>query len=288
MIKKSTLFTICFLLSGSLAAQWTQGKGNAYVKLSGWYLKSDSHFTNTGEIAALPTRVFLNTSLYAEYGLSKKIDLVTYFPFFARSLQNNQVSGTRGTILEGGEGASLKSLGDLDIGVKYGIYTSNNWAVSTSLTFGIPTGKTDGGHETAVLQNGDGEFNQQIKAAIGHSFQLKKMPGYAKSYVAYNHRTQGFSDEVSVGAEVGLYVLKPLLLTSKLNLLRSTKNGTLSESTNTTSLFANNIEYTNVGVQIAYFISKNIGVSYEYTALLNGKIIAAAPNHSVGVFVKLH
>ena len=278
----SLLFLIC---TTSLFAQWTKGKGNGYYKLSAWSVVADKHYTDTGEIDPNPTRGTFSFSFYGEYGLSEKIDLISYIPFFTRTYQNNVVSGTRGDVIT--EGASLNAFGDVDIGIRYQVLKKNSLALSATLKLGLPAGKTSGGNEFAILQTGDGEFNQLLQVDFGYSFKINNIPGYGKSFIGYNHRTKGFSDEIIFGGEIGLKFFDKLWLSAKLNVLKSTKNGAINSFTANGSLFANNIEYTNVGLQAAYNITKKTGISYEYVSATNGRIIAAAPSHSVGVYLDI-
>ena len=276
------LFLIC---TTSLFAQWNKGKGNGYYKLSAWSVVADKHYTDTGEIDPNPTRGTFSFSFYGEYGLTNKIDLITYIPFFTRNFQNNVVSGTRGNVIT--EGATLDAFGDLDVGIRYGIIKNNFLALSASLKLGLPTGETSGGTELALLQSGDGEFNQLLQIDLGIPFNLITFPAYGKTFVGYNSRSQGFSDEVHLGGEVGVKFFNRVWLTGRLNLLKSTKNGALDAATANGSIFANNIEYTNLGFGVAYYINKKIGLSYEYGSAISGRIIAAAPSHSVGLFVDI-
>jgi protein XagA len=286
MKKNNCLIVLTFLIfSTTLSAQWSKGKGKGYYKLSTWSLLADKHYTDTGEIDPNPTRGTLNISFYGEYGLTNKIDLITYIPFFTRNFQNNSVSATRGSIIT--EGATLDAFGDLDIGVRYGIIKNNSLALSASLKLGLPTGETSGGTELAMLQSGDGEFNQLLQIDLGVPFNLATFPAYGKTFVGYNSRSQGFSDEVHLGGEIGIKFFNKVWLTGRLNLLKSTKNGTLDAAAANGSIFANNIEYTNLGFGIAYYITKKLGVSYDYGSAIDGRIIAAAPSHSVGLFLDI-
>lgn len=286
MKKNNYLIFLTFLIfSTTISAQWSKGKGKGYYKLSTWSVVADKHYTDTGEIDPNATRGTLNIGFYGEYGLSNKIDLISYIPFFTRNFQNNSVSGTRGNIIT--RGATLNAFGDLDIGIRYGIIKNNSLALSASLKFGLPTGKTSGGTELALLQSGDGEFNQLLQIDLGIPLNLIIFPAYGKTFVGYNSRSQGFSDEVHLGGEIGIKFFNKVWLTGRLNLLRSTKNGTLDATTANGSLFANNIEYTNLGLGFAYYINKKIGLSYDYGSAINGRVVAAAPSHSVGLFIDI-
>ncbi len=285
-MKHQKLIIAFLLISTSLTAQWTKGKDNAYYKLSAWYLEADEHYTSSGAISPLTTRGLFNVNFYGEYGLTDKLDVIAYIPFFVRSFQNNQVSATRGNITN--KGAVLNSFGDTDLGVRYGLFKNEKLAISSTLKLGLPLGKTSGGNQTAVLQNGDGEFNQQLQLDLGLPFKLGVLGAYAKAHLAYNHRTEGFSDEVYYGGELGVHFFKKLWLIGRLNILNSTKNGSLGDAGSTNgSVFANNIEFTNLGLEAAYYITSKIGVSLTFTSVVAGRIITAAPSYSGGVFFDL-
>ena len=274
------------LVTTSLMAQWTKGKGKGYYKLSAWYLEADEQFTKSGEKFPFTTRGVFNVNVYGEYGITDKLDAIAYVPFFTRSFQNNTVSETRGNVTN--EGADLNSIGDIDVGLRYGLFKNDKIAISTTLKLGLPSGDTSGGTRTAVLQNGDGEFNQQLQLDLGIPFKLGNVGAYGKTHLAYNHRTEGFSDEFYYGGEVGLNLLKKFWLIGRLNILDSTKNGSLEDGgSNGGSIFANNIEFTSLGVEAAYYITKKIGVSFTYTSAVSGRIVAAAPSYSGGVFLEL-
>lgn len=285
-MKKIFLAFVCIAITNTAFAQWSKGKGKGYYKLSGWYLKSDQHFTDSGKIDPNVTRTQFNTNIYAEYGLSNKIDLIAYVPFFARTTQNNQISGTNNNVIQNGEAVS--SFGDVDLGVRYAFYKKGNWAAAAKLLLGLPTGNDKGGSDGSY-QTGDGEFNQFLSVALGYSTTLNNLPFYAKSYIGFNNRTQGFSDEFRGGVEAGINVLQnKLWLITRLNILKSFKNGTLNAQTNTQgSIFANNVEFTSFGIEAAYYITKKLGVSASFDTAFSGRIIAANPSFSGGIFLDI-
>ena len=285
MKKYITLLIITFSLGQTTYAQWSKGKGKGYYKLSAWYLQYDQHYTDTGAIDPNATRTQFNTNIYAEYGITDKIDILAYVPFVAVSSQNNQISGTNGGVIQPGE--SVTSFGDVDLGINYGFYKKGKWAASVKLILGLPTGEDAGGSDGSY-QNGDGEFNQYLSTHLGYSTSLGDLPFYAKSYLGYNNRTEGFSDEFRTGFEFGVNVLpKKLWLSTRLNLLRPLKNGTLNAATSNGSIFANNVAYSSYGFEAAYFITDTIGVSAAFDSAFSGRIIAANPSWSAGIFYDL-
>ena len=110
---KKVLILILFIISTTYAhagGGWVSGKGNGFFKLSEWWVVADAHYTDTGEIDPNVTIGLFNTTLYGEYGLSDKVDVIVNFPVFSRSYSNLIRSKTTGDVIAPGQ--SLNSLGD--------------------------------------------------------------------------------------------------------------------------------------------------------------------------------
>ncbi len=284
-MKKIVLIVITLVTVQSISAQWAKGKGKGFYKLSAWYLNTDQHYTDTGEIDPNATRTQFNLNLYAEYGLTNRLDIVTYLPFFARVTQNNQVSGTVGTILQ--EGEAVNSIGDIDLGLSYNFYKTDGVTLASRIMLGLPTGENSGGSDGSY-QTGDGEFNQYLSVLGGFSLKLFELPAYAKTYLGYNNRTEGFSDELRYGIELGANLIRDKLWTLvRFDNVSSMKNGTLDATTAQGSIFANNVEYLGISVEASYYLSKKLGVSFNYGGAVSGRIIAANPSFSAGIFLDI-
>ncbi len=275
-------------LSQSLFAggPWPKAKGEAYFKLSQWWVVFDQHYTDQALIDPNVTTGIYNTFLYGEYGLTDRLTLTLNANLFARNFTNNVISGTTGEVIVAGD--ALNSLGDIDLGLKYGLTQPGaRFPVAASILLGIPTGQTGGGIEQN-LQTGDGEFNQLFQLDAGTSFKLGDVPGYASVYSGVNIRSNGFSEEFRFGGEVGISLAnQKLWLVSKLAVIESFKNGDTAVTNTSTSIFANNTEFASLALEVNYYITDTIGVSASYAGALRGEIIAAAPSYSVGVFVDL-
>ncbi len=265
---------------------WPQPKGWGFFKLSEWWVVSDQHFTDNGEIDPNTTMGIFNTSFYAEYGFTKRLTGVLYFPFFSRAYMNNTISGTTGETLIPGE--AINSIGDTDLGIKYGLTVNKPVAVAATLTFGLPFGIDNGGM-AGSLQTGDGEFNQMLQIDAGTGFRLGKVDFYSNLYAGVNNRTNGFSDELRFGFEAGAtFWKKRITAIARFQGIQSFKNGDLpAERSNSTSIFANNTEYLSFAPEIAYNINEKWGVSASIGTVFYGRIIFASPSYSVGVFYKL-
>ena len=281
----SIVFSLAFLTQMSAGGGWTQPKGGIYLKLSEWWVIANQHFTDTGLIDPNTTSGIFNSSIYGEYGITNRLTGIVYFPFFSRAYMNNVVSGTTGEVLIPGE--AINSIGDTDISLKYALNTKGVIRSAATITLGLPFGNDSGGTQNN-LQTGDGEFNQMIQFDFSGSHQIRNTTVYGTATIGFNNRNRGFSDEFRYGLEVGAGLLKgKLWLITKLIGVESLKNGTLASESNSTSIFANNSEFTSYSFEAAYYFTPKFGVSVNYASAFRGEIIFASPSYSVGVFLDL-
>jgi hypothetical protein len=258
---------------------WPQPKGSGYYKLGqNWIIAAD-FFSPSGEMVTIRTTSLFTTSFYGEYGITKRLTGILYFPFFVRSTLNEEVYSPSGNVIPG---EALNSLGDTDIAFKYGIIVDRPIVVSASLLLGLPLGKTSGG-EGGILQTGDGEFNQMVRVDVSGSFH--PVPLYASAYVAFNNRTKDFSDEVRFGAEVGYTFFDKLTAIAKLNVVQSLYNGSAPAAEN--GIFSNNTEYVSPMIEVGYALNDKWGVSVMGGFAFSGRNILASPNYGAGVYYKL-
>lgn len=279
-MKKILLFIASLLSSSSLLAGggWPQPLHGGYFKLSQNYIGSRYFFGPDGTIVDITTVQLFTTSLYGEYGFTKRLTGIFYFPFIVRSTLNETVYNQSGQVVPGDH---FQSIGDTDLAVKYALVLNKPVVVSATLILGLPLGKSSGG-AGQILQTGDGEFNQMIRLDVSSSFHPK--PLYVSAYMAFNNRTQNFSDEVRFGAEVGL-TLKKFIPVIKFNVVQSLFNGNAGAVQN--GIFSNNTEYVSPTVELNYQWTDKIGVSGSGGFALSGKNILASPNWSVGIYLKL-
>ena len=288
-LKNILVILLFFSVSASVYAggPWPQPKNGGYFKLSQWWVVFDQHFTDAGELDPNVTTGIFNTAFYGEYGFTNRLTGIVYAPLFSRNYMNNLVSSTTGETLVPGE--ALNAIGDIDLGFKYGLTKPGaKVPISATLFLGLPTGNASGGTQ-GNLQTGDGEFNQYLRIDAGTSFPLgKKVPSYVSAYTGVNNRTQNFSEEFRFGLEWGAGFLEQRLwLIGRLDVIESFKNGATAETVTSTSIFANNTEFASYSAEVAFYVTKKVGVSATFASVFRGEIIAAAPSYSVGVFYDL-
>ncbi len=274
---KKLAFSICLLFSITcLAGGWPKEKGKGYYKLGYSFINGRHFFDDQGNKVALERSLgFYNTSFYGEYGLTDRLTVIAYVPF-ATTAKLEDVSGS--------PGGSLTTIGDTNLGFRYGLITGKPNVLSASVMLGLPFGQTSddtsGGVES--LQTGDGEFNQLIKLESGHSLGNGF---YTSSFLGFNFRSKGFSEEIRFGGEVG-HVSDQLIGILKFQSISSLKNGDNTTEANA-DFFNNNMELFSVAPEVAVRFSERFGLSINYTVYLSGKKTLASPNTTIGVYLDL-
>lgn len=280
---RNTLLLLLLFSSVSVLAGggWTYRKGKGYFKLGENVIRADQSFGPNGKLTEkFATISMYTTSVYGEYGITDKLTGILYMPFFVRSTINAIRYNQTGIEVEGDE---ENAFGDTNLGLKYGFFQDKAIVLGVSLTLGLPLGETAGG-KGKILQTGDGELNQLLRVDASHSFH--PIPLYATVFAGYNNRTEGFSDEIHLGGEVG-YTLSNFNFALKVHSLNSTYIGSENVFQIENSLFGNNVEYFSYTPEIAYTHKDKLGVAISAGYAASGKRILADPNYSIGIFLKI-
>ncbi len=280
-MKKSFIYLLIILSGYQVLAGggWVFEKNSGYFKVAQNMIRSQLFFDKGGAIVDIPTISLYTSSLYLEYGLTDKLDVIAYVPFFVRSTMNRQQIGQSGDV---NPGDAINSFGDTDIALKYGFFQDRKIVMSAQLLFGLPFGFSEVTAER-ILQTGDGEFNQMIRIDASHSFY--PAPFYTSVYGAFNNRTRGFSEEVRVGGEVG-WTPGNWILILKIEDRMSLYNG-VANDLEASGTFANNTEYFSYTPEVSYLFNDNFGLTANAGLALSGKRILAAPNFGFGLFWNL-
>lgn len=257
---------------------WVAPKQGGFFKLGQAVIRSDQFFAPDGDKVDIITTSVYITSLYGEFGISPKLTVQAYIPFFTRVTLNDVRFEPSGEVDPGDE---LNSFGDLELGFKYSLYQKNNLALSASLLFGIPTGNEAGGR-TQLLQSGDGEFNQLFRLSMGYSVPNTKLYGGAS--LGFNNRTNGFSEEFRYGAEVGYSFNENYLLILKADGIESFRNGNAATTQN--GIFSNNLEHFTLTPEFIYTYKNRGGFTINAGFPLSGSNVLAAPSYTFGIFWK--
>lgn len=281
-IKFSFIFLLIFTFQIQLTAGgWPQPKGSGFFKLDFSFIRGDQFYGMNGEVFSIngagTTLGNYVSSFYGEYGITDRLTVVGYVPFFVRNTVNEGIGALTGEILQ--SGLENNAIGDLEFGVRYGLLAKNGWSVTTALFLGLPTG--DATNED-LLYTGDGEFNQQIRLEAGYGSNR----WYATGYVGFNNRTKDFSEEFRYELEFGYKFLdNHLIAGAKLTGTESFNNGDPTGTGN--GLFSNNVEFVSPQAFVAYEFDNKFGVSAQVAGAVSGRNVLASPAVSFGVYFKL-
>lgn len=280
---KRFLATVLFLafaanLSSVYADGWTQRKGHGYYKLSFRYVSATSFYEPNGTQIDIPTLRDYTVSFYGEYGLTDRLSLFGYVPFFERITLNEQVGRESGFVFF--EGDDITNVADPDIGVRYGLIQGGSTVLSASLRFGVPLGQDE---QPNGLLTGDGELNQWAALEVGHSFW--PIPAYAIATAGFNNRVNGFSDEFIYSLEGGYTFGSAVTVIGRLRGVESLKNGDDRIRGGSNGLYANNQRYLAIGAEMIYTSPQSYGISFTLDGAAFGENVLAAPAFTLGVFL---
>lgn len=274
---KSIIYLIVLTPSVLTAQAWSKSKGQGFYKLDFTRIKAADVFDKNGDVVPFRTLGNYTTSFYGEYGLTNKITVFSYVPFYVRNVVNETKGRQTGNIIE--PAIVNNNFGDMDLGFRYQL-PIKNVAVAANLILGIPTGDAK---QVDGLFTGDGEFNQLLKIAVGTG----KKRWWTQGALGFNNRTKGFSDEFRYDFEFGYKFFNDRLLAIfKINGIESFNNGSAQSAI--TGLFSNNVEYMGIGPEVLYYANakKTIGISARIAGATKGQNVLAAPSMSVGVFAE--
>jgi len=261
------------------AQGWTQPRGHGYYKLGIRHVSATRFYEPGGNTIPIPTLRTYTVSFYGEHGLTDRLTLVAYVPFYDRITLNRQVGRESG--FEFFEGDAVSGIADADLGLRIGLVQNRPTVVSAGFKVGLPLGRDE--QENGLL-TGDGEWNQTVTLGAGHSFY--PAPAYAKAAAGFNNRTRGYSDEVVYLVEGGYTFRQAVTLAVRIQGVASLKNGDDAVLGGTGGLYANNQQYLAYGLEVGYTHRDAYGISFSVEGATLAENVLAAPAFSVGLFVK--
>lgn len=276
-----TLLLLVLKSDPAMGTGWPQPKGGGYFKLDFYAIRARKFFSDDTKVYDINGAGTLfgtyTTSIYGEYGVTKRLTAIAYVPFFVRNTVNEGVGAITGEVLQ--PGLQNNHFGDVDLGLKYNFLRRGSFVMSATLLVGLPTGDAS---NPDLLYTGDGEFNQFGRVDFGYGAKR----WYAAGFLGVNNRTDDFSEELRYQGEFG-YWLKPgsLLANVKLVGVKSFNNGSPNNTGN--GLFSNNVEYVSPQLGLHYEFKNKWGVSATAAGAVSGRNALAAPSFSLGVYKKV-
>lgn len=272
------IYTALVLLLGSMYGLWAQGGGwtsghfKGFFKIEERLLVATDFYDKEGTVVPIPNTGILTTSFYGQFGILKKWDVIAYVPLLVYNYQDK--GSTALAQVENLEKGSKASLGDLRVGLKYGIIQNKPLVLSVGMQIGLPT---DSSPKDAMqrFQVGDRDFNQTLYADLGLS--LWPVPAYTSAGLSFRNRNQSLSDDFRWYINGGISLLKVLAVKAEVSGLYSMQNGTKINPDELYGTFLNNTEYLAYGAELSWGLLPKLGLSVGVDLAAGGKNILAAP-----------
>lgn len=242
------------LLPAKAQSGWTRNQGGWYAQTEAIYFSSNEYFSTEGTRNEGNTFSSYALKAYAEYGWTDRLTVTLNWPW----LKMQRFSGTE----------TVAGLGDLQLGVKYGL--SKKIPIAVGLAVDIPTddgrlfaeAKEEnelGIRERINLPASDGEVNVRTYLAISQSFNRGRT--YASAFGGFNYRTQGYSHQWQSGIELGQLLFERLWVIGKLN-----QQGRFSEEVNrgVSFLYGEGTTYSAYNLSLLYKINDHLLITAAY------------------------
>ncbi|WP_299459201.1 transporter [uncultured Microscilla sp.] len=251
---------------------WIAPKWHGYVQLSQTAIYAQQFYEAEGSVQDMTTAGFYSTELSGRLGLGSNLEVSLQAPLFVRATRNAVRFRSSQRVQAGDQ---VNTIGDMTVGVKYGLINRKSFVLSGSLLLGVPTGTTQGG-ESQLLQTGDGEFNQIIGLDIGYAISSF----YVTGGVGFNNRTNSFSDEIRANAGIA-WAYNRFLAMVQANMVHSLNNGTASATPE--NIFSNNVRYVTITPKLAFAITQKLTFNASVGAIVSGQNMLKAPVYNTGV-----
>lgn len=273
---------ILFLFIGiSVFSQspWTQEKGSFYTQLSYTSIPNynalygDPDYNTFGEISD-------NTvQLYTEYGFSDKTSFIVNLPLKLISINDfeNPLVDCTGDC---SQDFNKTALGNLEIGLKHNFY-KKNWILSGQFSIEANTSSYDA---ASGIRTGYNAFTFTPLLLSGRSFGKT----YVQSFIGANIRTNDYSSNFKVGAEIGHKIVKRIWLIGFVDIVKSFENGNIMLPTENTftGLYVNDQDYGIYGFKGIGEITDKFGITASFVGVFFGNNVAKKSPLNIGVYHK--
>lgn len=272
---------------------WTQEPNAGYFKLNQSAIRAGLFYNPDGNLTDITTTSVYSTVLYGEYGLTDRLTALLNAQLFVRSTINNLESTVDGVVIPGDQ---FNGLGEIQLGLKYGIIKKGPIVLAASGQLKLPSGQNVGGN-TELLQTGDGAWGALGMLHASHSFYPK--PFYMNLSVGYQWRgtadlayssglvSLDYDDAFVWGGELGWTPKESWAFALKWNQVQPFAADAAEGVTGSSSIFGNRLTYFAIIPEANYIHPKNWGISASIGGVLFARNILAAPSYNLGVFYVL-
>lgn len=253
----------------SHAGAWSQKKGHYYTKFSAIFYRADEGFDASGDKGHLSdlddTFKSDQTFFYLEYGLSKRLTLISQLSSGTLTAENNL--GRQRTT----------DVGDFNIGGKYQLI-DGPIILSPYATLKLPAGYDK--RATPPLGTGDADLELRLLAARS----LHPLPLYLGVEGGYRFRGGPFSNQIPYFFEVGATphekVFVKVYLEGKNTLTGGSGNMDAMDSMSTQ---VSEGDFSKIGFNAAYNVSGVLWADLLYDTIFTGKNVGAGRSFGIGL-----
>jgi hypothetical protein len=273
IICSMSILSLLFMAAGSAhAGAWTQKKGSGYHRVAANYYFADENFDSNGDSHSMEKNgefKDINLNYYGEYGL---LDSLTVFgSFYYKDLEREDDEIIHET----------KGIGDVDLGLRYNLYSGKIGVLSMQGMVKIPELYDD--EDSMPL--GNGQYDYEARLLYGRSL-WPVIPGYMNLEAGYRWRSDEPSDEFRYIVEAGSDLWKGFYTRAKLDGLVSMDNADNKKDAlgNPTST----LEYDllKLDMTLGYKISSAIGLELGYTPAISGENTAKGTTWTIAISYK--
>jgi|GEM_PF-1171562 len=180
----AVMFSAQFCAAGA----WMQPKGDGLV-ISGTSInRANLAFDGEGKLLTPVDFEKIDSTFYAEYGLSDRLTLVGN-----TALQDISYTSSEGPQLYRGFATSK-------LGLRYGIKSNSPWALALQPSLVIPAG----GEAVPDGDLGLGGFGAEIRLLAGRSLRFGKRAGFINAEAAYDARSGGAPRQITADLTMGV------------------------------------------------------------------------------------
>ena len=282
------LLTFSMEVSVVEAQAWTKDQGKYFLSLNYRYVNADSFYGPDFETTPVAGYKQHSLNLYGEVGLiSRWLTASVDAEIFRRNVLTDQGATT--------------GLGDTRLGLWTGLVTEP-FRLSFGVIGGFPTGDSspsagsDADEEAQtiaeLLPTGDGEFDAEMRLALGYSFGGKSywpLRHFTQASFGYWARTDGFAQAVTYNFELGTKL--PWAVVDRfwiIGRLGGVESFASNEEARAGRIgLGNGVTYTSYGFELLADIWNGFGAGFGAEGAFRGRSVFAAPVFKFSIFHQL-
>lgn len=274
-------FFLLYSISIFSQSAWVKDKGELYTQLSYNTIPKYSTIFNQKGADLNTSRAISDQTLqlYAEYGLSANITLITVVPFKRLTASTTVAETTFPLTINEGE---LNTLGNVSIAIRRKI-KHTKFALATQLQVDMPTVKYD---SSTGLRSGIDAYSFIPSFALGKG----KENLFFQSSFGFILRTNSYSNGLFFNLEGGKKYYNQLWVVPFINIVDSFADGNVKEPIQNFETFSNldRAQYGGFGIKLIEEIKPNFGITAAVGGAFFAHLEAKQLSLNVGAYYKFN